>query len=398
MSSDSSAAGASGMHGGRGPPFAGAPFSFSDALRRMRPSSASSYFGKREPGVVDFSLGEPRDAPPACAVEAYAGALRGPEGGRYAPVQGTAPLREGIAQKLSEGNGIDARPEEVLVTGGASEALAFCVMAFAGSGDEVLITQPSYPIMAPMVRFCGAVPVPLMLHEDEGFRPSLDRMRSLITRKTRMVMLNTPHNPTGAVFPRGFLRALSEVFPGVIVSDEVYENFAYDGVHCSIAAVAQRPERVLTVNSFSKTYCMCGYRVGYMHAHGDVVKRMLGLKLSISTCTSRPAQEAALAALSDGPYPRHLRMKFEERRDAMLGGLRRLGLSPAGAGGAFYAFPDVSAIGSDEEAFALFRRAGVLTMPGRVFHESCKKNVRMSFACGEEEIREGIARLESVLA
>jgi aspartate/methionine/tyrosine aminotransferase len=364
----------------------------------MRPSGASSYFGTKPGNVVDFSLGEPRDAPPQGAVEAYAESLRSPEGGRYAPVQGMQALRESIARKLSDENWIAARPQEVLVTGGASEAIAFSIMAFAGRGDEVIITEPGYPIMAPMVRFCGAKPVPFMLDMDAGFRPDIEKLRCLLTARTKMVMINTPHNPTGTVFSRGFLKALPQVFPGMIVADEVYENFTYGQRHHSIASLAQSPERVVTVNSFSKTYCMCGYRVGYLHAHEDVVKRMLGLKLSISTCASRPAQEAALAALSDRLYPRRLQRKFEERRNAMTMGLRSLGLPLVEPGGAFYAFPDVDGIGSDEDAFGLFRKAGVLAMPGRVFHESCTANVRMSFVSGEEEIREGIARLEGVLA
>lgn len=375
-----------------------APLSFSEALRRMRPSGASSYFGKKGGDMVDFSLGEPRESPPPGAIEACARSLRSPDGSRYAPVQGMQALRERIAQKLSEENGVQARPEEVLVTGGASEALAFSVMAFVGRGDEVIITEPGYPIMAPTVRFCGGRPVPLMLKMEDGFRPDLGKLRDLIGRKTKMVMVNTPHNPTGTVFSRGFLRALSQTFPGVIVADEVYENFTYGQEHHSVASLAQRPERVLTVGSFSKTYCMCGYRVGYLHAHEDVVKRMLGLKLSISTCASRPAQEAALAALSDKSYPREMRMKYEARKDIMARGLRRLGLPLVEPRGAFYVFPDVGGIGSDEYAFGLFRKAGVLTMPGRVFHESCTGNVRMSFSCSEDEIREGLGRLESVLA
>ncbi len=371
------------------------PF-FSKSVKSMEFPNAAKYFGKKQKDIADFSLGEPKDRPPASAIEAYMQAVS--DGSNtYAPVQGLPELREKLAEKLLDENKIPATPEEILITGGASEGIAYSIMSLANQGDEVIIVEPSYPIVAPMVRFCGAKPVSLFLSEENAFQPDLEKLKELITPKTKMLAINTPHNPTGALFGKKDLRAISEIFPGKILVDEVYEKFTYGENHHSLASFCDVPENIITVNSFSKTYCMCGYRVGYLHATEETIKHMLKLKLFISTCTSNPAQKAAIAALEDTKFPEMIAEKFHERKNAMVSGLKSLGLPFAEPKGAFYVFPDVSAIGSDEDAFALFQNAGVLTMPGRVFHESCKKNVRFSFVADAEEIRKGIERMKNAL-
>lgn len=369
---------------------------FSSAILRMPHSGATSYFGRAGKDAVNFSLGEPKDEPPKAAVSAYIDALRG-GANRYAPVQGTPELREAIAEKLRHTNDICASPDEILVTGGASEALAFSILSIADPGDEVIIAEPGYPVAASMVKFCGAKPVPLLLRTQDNFQPSLEALKNLVNQKTKMLIINTPHNPTGAVFDKSVLKAISEIFGGVIMVDEVYENFTYGAAHHSIASLAERPERIITVNSFSKTYSMCGYRVGYLHAEKDLVAQMLKLKLCVSTCTSNPSQRAAVAALNDLEFPNAIREKFRERRDMMVRGLKDAGFSFSEPTGAFYVFPDVSELGGGEKAFELFLKAGVLAMPGSVFHEECKNYIRFSFAAGVDHIAEGIERIRTVL-
>lgn len=368
---------------------------FSEAIEKIRLSGAAKYFGRSNSGLIDFSIGEPKDPPPESAVDAYIAALKS-KSSRYAPVQGLPELRERIAEKLSEKNKIPANPEEILVTSGASEAIAFSIMSLVGKGDEVIVAEPSYPIMAPMVRFCGGKPVSLMINEGSGFSPDIEQLKGLIRGNTRMIMINTPHNPTGTVFGKPELRAISEIFGGPILVDEVYENFTYGTEHHSLASIAGSPENIITVNSFSKTYCMCGYRVGYLHARKDAISQMLKLKLCISTCTSNPAQKAAIAALEDKKFPAALKARFDERRRLMVGGLKAAGLPFVEPKGAFYAFPDVTCMGGGEKAFELFLGAGVLSMPGSVFHESCANNVRLSFVSGAEEIKKGIERLKGL--
>jgi aspartate/methionine/tyrosine aminotransferase len=372
-------------------------YAFSDAVERMRFSGATGYFGKNHGDVVDFSLGEPRDRPSEPVLEAYAKAVK--EGNnRYAPVQGLPELREVTAGKLREKNRIEANPEEVFITGGASEGIAFSIMSLVDRGDEVVIIEPSYPIISPMVSFCGGRPVSMLLTMENGFSLDIEELKKLVNRRTKMLVINTPHNPTGTVLEKRCLKAISEVFRGVILTDEVYENFTYGTKHHSMASVSDLPENVITVNSFSKTYCMCGYRVGYLHASEDIIKRMLKLKLCVSTSTSSPAQRAAIAALEDRRFPEIVKKRFESRRKLMLKGLNDLSIPHVGPKGAFYVFPDISEFGTDEDTFRFFLKAGVMTMPGTLFHDSCSRHVRFSFVADENEIIEGISRLEGIIA
>ena len=370
---------------------------FSEAVKKMAFSQATAYFGKDHGDAVDFSLGEPKDRPPDSVVDAYIKSLR--EGGnRYAPVQGLLELRGKISEKLKKQNGVDATPDEILITNGATEGIAFSVMSLVNKGDEVVVVEPSYPIIAPMVNFCGGKAVSLFLNYENSFLPDLEKLKDLVNKKTKMLVINTPHNPTGAVFDERCLKAMSEIFGGVILVDEVYENFTYGVKHSSLASIADIPENVITVNSFSKTYCMCGYRTGYLHAGKELIRHMLKLKLCMSTCTSNPAQHAAVAALEDVNFPGMIRKRFEERRGILVSGLNALGLPFVEPKGAFYVFPNITEFGNDIDAFELFLKAGVLTMPGSIFHEKCKKNVRFSFVVDKKEILEGIERLEGVLA
>jgi aspartate/methionine/tyrosine aminotransferase len=360
---------------------------FSEAVERMRFSKATGYFGKDYGDVKDFSLGEPKDAPPGSVIRALTDTVKSErESNRYASVQGLPELRERVAEKLREKNKIEAKPEEVFIAGGASEGIAFTIMSFIAKGDEAVIVEPSYPIVSPMVRFCGGRPVNLFLEAEKDFSLDIERLKALVNKRTRLIALNTPHNPTGKVFEKRELKAISEVFDGPIMVDEVYENFTYGKTHHSLASISGRPENVITINSFSKTYCMCGYRVGYLHASEEIIKRMLKLKLCVSTCTNRSSQKAAMAAIEDKRFPR------------MIKKLRNLSLPHVKPQGAFYVFPDISEFGDDKEAFGLFLKAGVMTMPGTVFHENCNRHLRMSFVADKEEINEGLQRLEGVLA
>jgi len=374
--------------------------SFSKSVEKIRFSKATNIFGKRDRDTVDFSLGEPKDKPPDSVVNTYVESLKDvkQESNRYAPVQGFSQLRERVAEKLRSYNKIDSSPEEVLITGGASEGIAFSLLSMVDNGDEVIVTEPSYPIVAPMVSFCGGRPVNLFLTEENNFRFDLEKLKELVNKKTRMLFINTPHNPTGAVFDKKCLSAISEIFEGTILVDEVYENFTYGEKHFSLASLAEKPQNVITVNSFSKTYCMCGYRVGYLHASRDIIKQMLKLKLCISTCSNNPAQKAASKALEDKNFQKTIKKRFESRRNILISGLRSLGIPFINPQGAFYIFPNTSRIGNDEEAFEIFLKAGVLTMPGSVFHETCKNHVRFSFVASEEEITKGIERLEGLLS
>lgn len=312
----------------------------------------------------------------------------------YAPIQGYPELREMLSVKLRDENGIDSDPDRIAVTNGATEAIAFSIMSLVGGGDEVVLFEPNYPIVAPMVRYCGGRPVVIPLREENNFQIDTEELKNSISERTKLVVINSPHNPTGTVFDKNRLKAVSEIFKGSIITDEVYERIIYGEKHESIASFAENPERIITINSFSKTYCMCGFRVGYLHAQKELIRHILKLKLYVTNCCPAPSQKAAMAALQDREFPGSIRKEFEERRNALLSGFRKIGIPCVEPKGAFYAFPNISAFGNDEEVHGRLKEAGVLTMPGSIFSSSHSKHVRFSYVCEKDRIEEGIRRME----
>ncbi len=369
--------------------------SLNRAIRDTPACEAGKYFGKVPEGAINFSIGEPAFDPPESVISAYEEAVRS-GANRYAPIQGYPELRESLAEKFRRENGIPADPDNVIVTNGATEAIAFTIMSLVEKGDEVVVFEPNYPIVSPMVTYCGGKPVVIPLREDNGFRIDTEELKERVSKRTKLMVINTPHNPTGTVFGREDIRAVSEIHRGAIISDEVYEKITYEEGHHSPASFAENPERFITVNSFSKSYCMCGYRVGYLHAHPELIRQIMKLKLYVTNCCPAPSQKAALAAMGDRDFPRRIREEFRKRRDILLKGFERIGMPCSRPRGAFYAFPNVSAMGNDEEVHGKFLDAGVLTMPGRIFGSSHSDHVRFSYVCSPEDIGEGIRRLEEM--
>lgn len=367
------------------------------AIRNTPHSEVSQYFGQVPTDAINFSLGEPLFPPPDSVKKAYIKAIReGPN--RYAPVQGLAELRVAVSDKLESENGIISKPDEILITSGANEAIAIAILSLVDNGDEVIICEPSFPAFKPLVKYCQGKPRPLFLKEENGFQIDLEELKDTISGKTKLLVLNTPHNPTGSVFDEKTLRSISEICKCHILVDEVYENLIYGKRHRSIASIADKPEKIITVNSFSKTYCMCGYRLGYMHASDELIKSFMKLKLYLSVCTSTPTQMAGLAALKDKNFPKEVKRKFVERRDILLGSLRKLNIPFVEPDGTFFVFPNISEWGNDREVHEMFLKAGILTMPGRIFHPDCNENIRFSFVADPQDIKEGMHRLEGLIA
>ncbi len=354
---------------------------------------ASKYFGNAPKDAINFSIGEPVFSPPESVVAAYGEAVKS---GGYAPIQGYQDLREKISDKLIKENGIDSKAENILITNGATEAIAFSIMSLVGKGDEVVVFEPNYPIVSPMVRYCGGRAVIIPLKEDNGFQIDPDDVRNSVTDKTKLMVINSPHNPTGTVFKKKVLKEISEIYKGCILSDEVYEKIVYEDRHHSIASFSENPERVITVNSFSKTYCMCGFRVGYLHASNELIRHLLKLKLYVTNCCPAPSQKAAIAAMDDKKFPARIRRDFCERRRTLLSGFKKLKIPCVEPKGAFYAFPNISEFGSDEEVHDMLMNAGILTMPGTIFSPSCSEHVRFSYVCRIDQIKEGIRRMENL--
>jgi len=366
------------------------------AIKNTPECEATKYFGNVPKNCINFSIGEPLFRPPESVVEAFASAVR--EGfNRYAPIQGYPELREKIAEKLEKENKIQAKPEEILVTNGATESIGFVLLSLVDKGDEVILCEPNYPIFGPIVKYCGGEPRVLLLKEENGFRMDLEELKNMAGKRTKLLILNTPHNPTGMVIDKNTLKALSEVCKTNILVDEVYEKIIYDGKHHSLASLSENPEDIITINSFSKTYCMCGYRVGYLHAEKEFIKKLLKLKLYLSNCVNAPAQRAALAAIDDKEFPEKIRKEFEKRKTILMKGFKRLGIPCTEPKGTFYAFPNISEWGNDKKVYEMLLKSGVLTMPGSIFSDFYDKYIRFSFVCEPDDIKKGIERIESSL-
>lgn len=360
--------------------------------------------------VVSLAAGEPDFETPAhiraAAVQALAEGRT-----RYTPNAGIPALRSAIAEKLGRENGVPYAAEEVVVTSGAKQALFNACFALFGPGDEVLIPAPYWVSYPAMVRMARAEPVIVQSEFGAGYKVTPDAIRSALTRRTRGLILNSPSNPTGAVYDEGELAALAEVcLEGDlrIISDEIYEKLSYGpGITPSIAAIApQVRARTVTVNGFSKAYAMTGWRLGYGAAPRHVADAIGVVQSHTTSNASSISQYAGLAALTERQTTegavRAMREEFRRRRDLLLSGLQGLaGVESVVPEGAFYVFTDlgeVAAGAGGSEAFCarLLERQALALVPGSAF--GMERHVRWSFAASQEDIEEGVRRFRAAVA
>lgn len=351
--------------------------------------------------VVRLEIGDPDFTTPAHIVDA---AARAAHAGftHYSPGVGLASLRELLADKVRSRNGFGCTPDEVAVTTGACGGLFSSFLALLDPGDEVLLPDPGWTTMTPMALAAGLTPVPYRLDRTNAFALDPAAVEAAIGPRTRAVVVNSPGNPTGAVATREALAALLELAGkhGLwLVSDECYEDIVFEGEHVSPASLGDR-ERVVSVFSFSKTYAMTGWRVGYVVAAPDVVRALVRAQEPVVSSASTISQKAAEAALS-GPREavETMREAYLRRRDLALGLLDERGIGYARPGGAFYVMVDVAAAGEPSEAFALraLRERRVAVVPGSAFGEGGEGMVRVSLAASEDAIASGLARLTAAL-
>ena len=356
--------------------------------------------------VVHLEIGDPDFATSEHVVEAACRALR--DGAtHYAPPPGIPALREALAQHIGERRGIAVSPEQVVVTPGAKPALFFALLALAEPGVEVLYPDPGFPIYRSVIGFCGAEPVPYPLREELGFSFRLEDVRARITPRTRAIILNSPHNPTGGVIPAANLAALAELCVErdiVAISDEIYEFMDYRGTFASIAAMPgmSPAERTVIVHGFSKTYAMTGWRLGYAVMPTPLAEAMALLMVNSNSCTATATQMAGLAALQ-GPWEPVQAMldAFAARRKVLVEGLNSVpGVHCALPGGAFYAFPNVRGTGlsSAELETYLLEEAGVATLTGTGFGEQGEGYLRLSYANSVERLQEALRRMQAACA
>jgi aspartate aminotransferase len=364
-----------------------------ERARRVEISGIRRMFEAAPPGAINLGLGEPDFDPPPEVVEALCHAVRHGMN-HYGPSAGISALREKIAERYQEKSPTTGR-DNVIVTGSGSEGLMTVALTLYDPGDEVLVPNPGFVLYAPHARLAGAMPVPYSLTAKRRFLPDLDELERLVTARTRVLVVNSPSNPTGAVIPKkevDRLVAFAERHDLTIVSDEVYEEIVYGGPATSFWG---RSDRVVVVNSFSKTLAMTGWRIGFLVAPRALAPDLNKVHYHVLACPSTPVQVAVLAGLADGGEAlRAMVEEFRARRTIVTRILSRTpGLEVVPPAGAFYVFPRFSwHRTSGEVATALLRR-GVITTPGDAFGSLGASHLRLSFAASRENLRRGLAIL-----
>lgn len=354
--------------------------------------------------VVHLEIGEPDfDTPPHIG-EAAARAIRDGHTG-YCPAPGLPELREAAAAFLARTRGVEVAPDRVVVTPGAKPVLLYTILALCEEGDEVLYPDPGFPMYESLAAFAGATPVPVPLREERGFRLDAEELASLVTGRTRLVILNSPHNPTGSALSRADLEGVAAALEGrdaYVLSDEVYWAIRHDGEHASIAQVDGMAERTVLLDGCSKTFAMTGWRLGFAVLPEPLVEPVTRLIINSVSCTANFVQRAAVVALT-GPFEpvENMAREFRHRRDVIVDGLNRIpGVTCLLPDGAFYAFPNVASFGvpAVEVAHHLLDAAGVACLWGTAFGRHGEGYLRMSYAASVEDIRDALEAAEAALA
>jgi aminotransferase len=373
-------------------------------LRKIEPSCMKNLFSvaQRVPGVINLGIGEPDFAPPAHVINAAKQALD--EGKtHYPPSAGLPHLCEAIVEKAKYDYKLEYDPsKDVLVTVGATQAVFLALMATINPGDEVLLLDPCFVCYEPNILLTGGKPVHVPIRKRDGFNLDVKAVMSHITRRSRAIIINSPNNPTGAVFSHDDLLKLSKLAVErdlIVISDEVYEKIVYDDAkHFCLATFPGMRERTIVVNSFSKTYAMTGFRVGYAVGPMELIAPMLKVHQCLVACIDGAAQYAAIAALEGRQdYVRTMVTEFAKRRKLMYTRINEIeGLECALPRGAFYIFADMHRLkrGSIEFADYLLDKGKVTVVPGCAFGKTGEGYVRLSYATTYEKIEEAMDRVE----
>jgi aspartate aminotransferase len=357
--------------------------------------------------VIHLEIGEPDFATPAHVVEAGCRALRAGHT-HYTPTAGIPELRAAIAADVAESRGIGVDPGQVVVTPGGKPIMFFAILALVDEGDEVLLPNPAFPIYESMVDFAGGRPVFVPLRQENGFRFDLDEFRAGLGERTKLVILNSPANPTGGVLTADDIAGLAEILRGrpdvYVLSDEIYSRLLYSERFASIASEpGLDPEgRTIILDGFSKTYAMTGWRLGYGVMPEPLAEQVTKLQVNSNSCTSAATQYAGLEALT-GPQDSvgEMLAEFRARRDLIVAGLNDLpGVECITPQGAFYAFPRITETGlpADELADLLLGEAGVACLSGTAFGRHGEGHLRLSYANSRENITRALERMGETLS
>jgi len=383
-------------------------YSISSSLDKIPKSGIRKLFdlAQNMEGIISLGIGEPDFATPQNIVEASIKALK--EGKTYySPNSGILELRQAISEKMKKQNSIDVSENEIMVTVGGGEALSLAIQSSIKTGNDVIVPSPAFVAYVPTVILSGGNPIEVECKQDENFILNPDLLEEKITENTELLILNSPSNPTGAVMKKNDLEKISDIiieYNLKVISDEVYESLIYDNKkHVSIASLNGMEENTITVNSFSKTYSMTGWRVGYLSSKDKVLfDRMLKLHMYGPVCNNTFAQFGALEALKGSQdFVNHMRDEFKDRRDLLLKRIEEMnGVSSIKPEGAFYLFMNISQTKMKSEEFSekLLNQEKVVTVPGSAFGPYSDEFVRLAYPLKKDKINEACDRIERFLS
>ena len=352
--------------------------------------------------IIHLEIGEPDFDTPAHIKDAAKQAL---DAGatHYGPSAGLAEVREAIAKHIAETRGVPVMPEEVVVTPGAKPIMFFTILALIAPGDEVIYPNPGFPIYESVINFVGGVPVPVPLREETGFGFDLELFERKVGPKTRLIIINSPENPTGGVLDRRQIERIAEIAVArniPVLADEIYRQFLYDGEFVSIFPRPGMRDLTILLDGFSKSYAMTGWRLGYGVMPKALAEHVTRLMVNSNSCTASFVQLAGIAALQGDQTPvARMVAEFKLRRDIIVDGLNRLpGVRCARPRGAFYVFPNITSTGrpSAEVADLLLNEAGVAVLSGAAFGQYGEGYLRLSYANSEANLRLALERMRPV--
>lgn len=376
----------------------------SDLTRVISPTLSRQLFmmAKQYNDVVDFTLGDPDIPTPLPICEAAINAAKAGHT-RYAPNAGLPALREVIAKQVSKESGITYEANNVAVTIGATEAVYLSFMACINPGDEVIILAPYWVQYENIVKLLGGKPVIIDTFK-EGFEPDLDVVFKAITEKTKVIVVNSPNNPSGYIYKEGFLEVLAEMASAnhiLLFDDEAYRSLVYEEEFPAITKYCGK-EDVVIINSFSKQFAMTGWRVGYVVGEEDFIKEVVKFQQNIAVCVATPNQYAAIEAMNNADlYAKGIKDVFTKRRDTLIRELNKIDkISYQAPESTFYAFIDISKTGLNSKFFCfdLLEKQHVAVIPGVAFGEAFDNYIRLAFTLNEDKIIEGVRRISSYIS
>jgi aspartate/methionine/tyrosine aminotransferase len=383
---------------------------FADRMKALETETAFEVLAKAKAlekqgkSIVHLEIGEPDFDTPKNIKDAAAKALSAGYT-HYTPSAGMLELRQVVAEYISKTRKLDVKPEEVVITPGGKPVIFFGILALVNQGDEVLYPNPGFPVYESVIKFVGAKPIPIPLKEENEFSLDPEYVKKKITKKTKMIILNSPENPTGGVIPREQLKVIADCLEDrddvFVLSDEIYSRIIYEDKPESISQFPGMKEKTIILDGFSKSYAMTGWRLGYGVMRKDLAAKIAQLMTNSNSCTNTFVQFAGIEALK-GPQtePEKMVAEFKKRREVIVDGLNSIkGITCKKPHGAFYVFPNITETGMDSRKLAdhLLYNAGVSVLSGTSFGQYGEGYLRLSFANSVENIKKALINIEKSL-